>query len=299
LQTIRVGAAYEFGPTTGEPAGFGADANGLQVQSLAFALDPSSGLDIVDVSTEDRGRGSIQEVQVFGGAGLYEIGVSSPGGASPLSSADPRAVDVNGQPAHLGCLGSERSTHGFRGCRIGGIAWQYAPGAWVTIAPDGPKAEPAELIRIARALDFTASTPVRVPFSIAAAPTGMSLFAVDAGYQAANGDGLASEKPIRSDWSVLVDYRPAASTDDVVIDAAPAKMFAVARGRAVTVDGHAARWNSVDHVLSVDIGTGLDLEIDGPGTWTLDNASALAATIRTAPHPDDLTTWFDATDALP
>lgn len=111
----------------------------------------------------------------------YDVYVFAAGEYKPEAARTGEPIEVRGKPGFykgtLPCHCSGESP-------IAGLAWEYAPDTWALVQytkPAGSSADKvkANLIRIANAVRFDKTTPVRVPFKIGWLPEGLKLTSGD------------------------------------------------------------------------------------------------------------------------
>lgn len=169
------------------------------------------------------------------------------------------------------------------------VAWSYAPGAWAVVRyqPLTPEAVPPSdvqeaLLRVATAVRFDQTTPVRLPFQIGYLPAGFH---------------PAEEFPAN-----MSDYGPHRTVARIILVGDRAKLeillFQIVDASdppgSVIVDetwepGHRVMVRAGEHLDGVVLGEGISLE----------EMKKIARSISPASNVDDEDTWFDADKALP
>jgi hypothetical protein len=107
----------------------------------------------------------------------YDVNVFEAGKYDPTAARAGDPIDVRGKP---GFYRPDMPCHCSGQSPIAGLAWESAPNTWALVQLTNHEGHPAaevkaNLIRIAAAVRFDKTTPVRVPFRIGWLPDGLRL----------------------------------------------------------------------------------------------------------------------------
>ena len=291
LLTLASVVTYRAFTTADVPAG-----GQLPVRSLSFSLRPVPGVRIVEALVEGRWYpgGAREEAHYLAPDGHYRIDIARQSWIETGLPAASRAVDVNGVPATLGCLGRPAPT--LARCTSLGVEWRYAPGLWVSVSADGSHGSQSTLLRIARAVDLGHPQRLTSPVRLDRAPAGMTLFSMDIIYGVADPPARKFEPRPQVGFSYAV-----AGRERVVVWASPGSPLDPMPGsRSVTVAGRRGYWDAKHRGLTYDAGRATTVGIGwANGAGSLTDALKIAATITVVDHPDRLSSWPSAHDALP
>ncbi|SHH08922.1 hypothetical protein SAMN05443575_3291 [Jatrophihabitans endophyticus] len=265
----------------------------LPWRTLAFTVD-HPGLRPAGVLL-DR---DVQILQLVGTAGSYVVRVYPDGAKAPVTTAGATPVTVNGRPGVYAQLradpvGAQR-----------GVAWQYAPGAWASVARSDAGISRRAGIALAEDVGVGRPSVVRTPVLFAPGSgltTGSWLTSLGNDPHNAGQHGY-------SGWSALYDLRLGKASLTVTADAMPRDLPGRAGTDQVTIHGRTASVTvtSTSRAVSIDYdGPVLTIEEqpeqDIGGGFRLSRADllAVARSVTLVPHPADVTTWHDAREALP
>jgi hypothetical protein len=298
------GGAGDPGPT--------ATANPLTPSSLAlpFALDPASGMQIIDVQVSTPTH---QKVDLVNRTGLLMLNIYSADGPQLADGLQP--VDINGKPG-LYSDGSKLaqivpspatasaspsptvSANPPRGAET--IAWRYTPTSLAVLSVQGPQLAKIDLLMVARSMNFGATTTLRSAISVNAAPAGMRLVGYGVTYQILGENPPYDRKS--AGWATSFTYRPGTGDNGISIGVTSVgAQVTAANGEPVTVAGHQGYYSAQRHLLTVDLGDGVYLSIaEAPNAWnspltmTREQLMAVFPNITLTAHLDQPDTWFDA-----
>lgn len=298
---------------TGGPTQSGGAPAPLTAEQLTvpFRLASDTGLTVVQTQV-----GGGQAFNLADRSHMLQLMLSGSQG-QPYASSEP--VDINGATGRYTDEANE--SHPPMATRAPGatappegpwpreITWRYKPGAWATLQTQaGPTVSKSELLRIARGIDFTVSTELRSPMSVAAAPDALELTQVNLMPRA-----VGEEPPFdlkTTTWYADLMYTSADHRFGVEINATAAK-----RGNSsglsvgpwtkdatsVRVGTRSGYWSSSLNTLSVQLGDDSYLNILQTGAGGGLSESQLvdiARTVTVVPEPQDRSTWLDAAKAL-
>jgi hypothetical protein len=153
----------------------------LNALEYPFAVDESTGLEVdyrdarfVGASTADVGTGGTGPVRY-----PYRLDVLQTGRYVPPRGQAGEPVQVNGMRGFY----FPDFTYGYpenRSEGVPGVAWEYAQDSWATVRyqPEAPRSVPPAdvretMLRIASAVRFDRTTPLRLPFRIGYLPAGL------------------------------------------------------------------------------------------------------------------------------
>lgn len=306
-----LGVTFMLGGGGSNPAGGSSAApEPLPVRALVFSVDPAVA-QVMFASVGDGGNvggvhARVQEADVAGTFGVYRIHVSGPGVPLGAALAGLEHVTVNGSRGYYGCLGASHSSTDVGTCNGGTLVWHYTSNAWAMIVSEGRAATKPSLLRLADALDFSDSTPLRSPVTVHTSLGNAQLAAVDAAYRGQDGDAPATLNSGPS-WSFQAHYQLGGGDEKLSISAGPGDVpFAKKSAERVSVNGHPGYWfghtqhegDPSNHQLLVDTGH-VNVTITAPATWSLSRARELAAGITIVAHPDMPRSWPTVDTALP
>lgn len=106
----------------------------------------------------------------------FQLGVFDAGAYDPTAARAGQPIEVRGKP---GFYRPDMPCHCSGESPVSGLAWEYAPNTWALIQYVADGQAPADLrqnmIRIASAVRFDKTTPLRVPFRVGWLPDGLRL----------------------------------------------------------------------------------------------------------------------------
>jgi hypothetical protein len=108
--------------------------------------------------------------------GSFDLFVFSAGGYDPAAAQAGTPVEVRGKP---GFYRTDLPCHCGSDDPGPGVAWEYAPNTWALVRTGNSAGSKETMTRIAAAVRFDKTTPVRVPFRIGWLPEGFRLTAGD------------------------------------------------------------------------------------------------------------------------
>jgi hypothetical protein len=304
---VLVGAGGLWVRAQFTPAGTGpASGNGsaLPLRSVLFTLPRSASFAIEQVS--NRADEQLVDVRVDGVR--HEVELWSPSASvDPQLDVDPRTaerVDINGRTGYYGC-GGHASDPPACNPHLSTLAWRFGPDGWAQIFGRTSAATKTQLLRLARAMDFARTGPLRSPVAISAAPRGTRLSELDLGYRRPRSPHA---------WSFTAFYEAAGSVGGANEIGINVSTIPIPRhggsGRAVEVGRHPGWWEPGDNHnepsrLFVDAGHGRSILVIGgassgaPIPRTVEAFGRVARSVRFAPDLADPRTWWDAETALP
>jgi hypothetical protein len=214
----------------------------------------------------------------------YELDVYAAGRYDPSNDTAGEPVQVNGRTGfYRGDVDCRCDTN----IRVPGVAWEYAPDSWAVVRYQ-PAAMPGSvppsdvretLLRVAEAVRFDRTTPVRLPFKVGYLPAGLQP------------DEFA---PAEMNTVVIGHASVALAGDAGRLDIWIAESF----------DGSGAHGEPVVRVeegdvklVTVNLGE-IFVQLTGKG-FSVDELKKIARSITPAAGLRDVGTWFDATQALP
>lgn len=237
----------------------------------------------------------------------YDLFVFEAGKYNPAAARAGEPIDVRGKP---GFYRPDMPCHCSGESPISGLAWEYAPNTWALVQyfkTDVPVAEVKEnLVRIATAVRFDKTTPLRVPFKVGYLPEGLQLtmgdmFTWDPDRAGAH-LGLAPTDPDKPRLSIGMFLFPGDRSDLPVgepsVQDAPlgdGKMVLVNVGPFV-VQLESYRGQSLAPAKPVTPST--EREKPTPGL-PVEDLVKIARSITAAGAPLDRSTWIDAAAAIP
>jgi hypothetical protein len=176
---------------------------------------------------------------------------------------------------------------------VTGLAWEYAPNAWALVQNEGTKpVDRAAALRIADAVRFDRSTPLRVPFRVGYLPGGLRPGTSDT-------QGSGSMPPLRHGVVLGAGVILAGATPQdpgVYIDiAGPHPDLPVGEPSAISGGPFGPRVMVNLGSFAVQVGSGGH---DGPNL-PMDELLRIARSITSAGDIDDLATWIEAEQAVP
>ena len=284
--------------------------------SLPFALDKASPLQIVGVSllggmshTVDgvsQPIDGMRSVDLASNSYLLNLTLtSSQSGVRPILSGSILSEMFNAPPYVEPSAGSAAPTSsagpGTRALMYSGasrytsqLAWEYGSGNWALLRTERIAMSEADLLGLARGMDFTASTPIRLPISLSQAPAGMHMDGFVSTYEQV-GDAAPFDLT-GSSWNGTVQFREW-DTSGYTVRGLRFQIHPSGGGAS------AHRWDANAHALNVNFGNGIAVRIFestyGSPRMTEQGALAIAKTISVASDPADRSTWFDVAKALP
>lgn len=278
------------------------DGTSLPITSQLFSLPESTRLDttrVIDYSASKQSwsvgvDGQPYTIDISTATFLRSQSVPYP----DVNIADSQHLSVDGHVAYLGCAGHS-SDPSYCSSTVSVLAWQFNGTDWAQIVGKQGKDSAERMLWLAHSMNFSVSSPNRVPMKLVDPPAGVVL------------SELVIDIPVKetpSAWSVIATY----SSDD----AHPGGSFTInvnslavptdrPDGYAINVDGRTGWWSpSTDdnRPTRLWLQTQSDktiLILGDPATKrSLADFEELALSVRLASNPDDRGGWFDATSAL-
>lgn len=308
-------------PRADQQSGSGLSEWPLQV--LTFAVRPSARVRIGAVSSRRNllGRYFTQMTTLSSNAQNYTLTENQklPAANFDLTLRGSKHVTVGREPAYLGCLyGDGKSTTVAR-CTGGQLAWHVRDGGWAVLStsPSRTIADESALLRVADSLDFTKTTPLRVPFALAQAPDASRLVDLEidsvegfSDVAGTSGGGTPRdaygtvEARYEPDDAGVDNPSPTGQVVSIGLDHQPLPAMGYRQGRRVVIDKRPGLF--IDQkdlrILFVDAGHGtrLMVRVDQPTTLaTLTALGRLSRSIHVTQTPSDRQHWFSASNALP
>jgi len=298
---VAVTAVTTSGGSDNRQSGSPADGS-LSARRLDFAVSESTGVTPWQFAASP----AEQSVQLTYKKMWMQLLVYSPGNpdAAPyalhgvtVGNQVPGAefVSVAGHPGYVGRLGDMRS---FPPASLASpddvpgneLAWQYAPGAWAIVTPQGAHPSTTDLLDVASAVDFSRHTSLRSAIELSDRPAGTRLIEQEQTYA-------------RDPWRTVVTYGTPSDEQEISISAQGLQPGPTAWPNTVpvTVGGLEGRWDAKQQDLKIfDTDRSIELDVFAErGTMTLDQATAVAKTITLTADPAHPKTWFAANKALP
>ena len=304
---IALGAAELVRSSSG-PVNAGGSADSLPT-SIPFRVGAAAKVTVVGV---DVSSPSDLETYVYGqGRSIVVQFVDAPSSTPP---ADPAAqVTIDGRPGFFTCL--ESPGHDVTGCPVVQLTWKTSTGRWMSshdarvnghavptrTTAASRRAERAQLLRVARNLDFSRPTPVLSPIALPAAPQNSALTSYGIQYDRDGETGRASRATPR--WDVHFTFTSASSGQSVAVTASTDRLPSATQAgrRAVTISRYHGVWESTTHRLWLQEGAVLILvSVDHPTDLnTLTKIASFATGIAVASPPGERKNWFRVAAALP
>lgn len=308
-------------PRAGQQSGSGLSEWPLQV--LTFAVSPSARVRIGAVSSHRDllGKYFTQMTTLSSNAQNYTLTENQklPAANLHLTLRGSKHVTVRREPAYFGCLYGDVKSTTVAHCGGGQLAWHVRDGGWAVLStsPSGTSADESALIRVADSLDFTKTTPLRVPFALAQAPDASRLVDLEidsvegfSDIAGTSGGGTPRdaygtvEARYEPDDAGVDNPSPTGQVVSIGFDHQPLPATGYRQGRRIVIDKRPGLF--IDQkdlrILFVDTGHGTRLmaRVDQPTTLaTLTALEQLSRTIRVTQAPSDRQHWFNASNALP
>jgi hypothetical protein len=222
----------------------------------------------------------------------FEVNVFAPGAYDPTAARAGEPVEVRGKP---GFYRPDMPCHCSGQSPVAGLAWEYAPNSWALVQYTSVGQRPADLrenmIRIASAVRFDKTTPVRVPFRVGWLPDGLRLDSGDVfNWDPARGGvflGFAATDPQAPGLSIDVFAIGAKSTLPV---SEPTVHDGLA-GPVVLVNLGPFEVQLSSHVAG--------LVEQNRGGLPVDVLKRIAGSLTPVGDLHDVSTWVPASDAIP
>jgi hypothetical protein len=229
-----------------------------------------------------------------GTADVVEVVVYLAGAFDATSVRTGTAVSVDGVDGWYG----PASGHVVNGSGVDGdaiapsVAWEYAPGSWAVVTGTAAQFQSQAVeLAIAGTVHPTSGEPVRLPFRLDHAPSGLSATHV----------GTRIDSPPVS-ASVGFGSPTAVTVDAMYVPGQPVDT-ALADGERRTIAGHPAAMMTLSGAGSNDghrlviVWNDWIVDVSGVGSVTTEELITTAEGLTLA-DKDDPATWFPATDAL-
>jgi hypothetical protein len=285
-------------------------------RSYPFTVDPALGLSVVairaraentevvlvdrasqvwvDTYPADPARqpvAGLQPVEINGHNGYYSDGAQDPFLGAP-SAAPPTAPGADPSRSATPTPPLTRFART--------IVWEYTADRWAQVSFQGSTPTKGQLERVARAVRFDGTHPMRSAARISNPPAGLTLVALDITYHEPGDE--APFDAAGADWYTLAQYASDAGDDEVTVEATSSDIMSRPGGESLRVNGRPASWHpsakGLDGEVDVDAGGGRYFDVRGNG-YSKDRLLAIAATVTVTDHPDDPSQWFVAGAALP
>jgi hypothetical protein len=252
------------------------------------------------------------QVAFTDGSGPARMIRTFPAGRQPAVDGLPE-VTVNGRRGYYSAAGDpfapaparsgdlDEVTPGFPPLPAGihAVVWEYATGRWAEIVLETGTPNRSQLLRVARAVRFTAPQPARSALRLRSRPAGLQLVSVD---------GAASDTPWKTrgmQVRTMLTYWSPDGRRGVYVQLST-EVLRASGGQPVEVDGRRGYWHvrrgagTSQTELALDAGPAGTLHVVGArGHWTKKQLAAIARTITVTGHPNEPAQWFDARAALP
>jgi hypothetical protein len=232
-----------------------------------------------------------------GDGGHYDLTLNARGAWRPQRPVGARTVTVNGRPGFYGLL--RALPMGVASAHPVGLAWQYAPGAWASVAPWDKDAVPLDRAKlVAEAVHPGAASALTVPVTVPTLPAGLHYSGVV--WSAA---GTRTGQHGYSGFDCLLNFDSTPTGPTLTIDVAGPGMGYLKRGRRVQVNERTG-YVSDDAVLVVGsdfVANVQQLPAQPSGQLKLSEAQLvrIARSLTFVARVPDYTDWIDATTALP
>ena len=262
----------------------------FDLRSLWFSLRPLDGAVVSGVSLS----ATAQQVRLDTSSGeFWDLTLGAAGAPQPTAANGSEAISIGGRPGFYGYLSG--LLYASQANRPVGLVWEYAPGAWATVVSDDQRAiSAADATAVADAVEPGVTERVTVPIKVGKAPVGMRLEAY------LGGPGGA--RPTQSGTQGVnagIDFS-AGSATGLTVDFAPRRAGESLTGTKTTISGRTAYL--MNGSITLLVGSAYEADVTaGPSGPTITAAQLLdvARSIVFAEDPNDQSTWFDATVALP
>lgn len=262
-------------------------AQGSELWRFPFAVD-----DIPGHRVTYRSRGATSQTAWVTAGDDREhpltIRVFPAGGYDPTAARTGEPVQVNGKS---GFYSVDLPCHCSMGTPATGLAWEYAPNAWALVQNEAGSDDRDVMLRVASAVRFDRTTPLRVPFRVGHIPSGL---------RPGNSGSLGSGS--------MNTLTTGAIGANVVLEPTNPQD----RGLSISMNGTrpdlpvgepvATNDPPFGPTVVVNLGTfAVQLSSHGPQgpTLPLDELTTIARSITPAADLDDPSTWFDAEQAIP
>lgn len=215
--------------------------------------------------------------------------VFAPGKYDPADIRSGEPVDVRGKKgffrgdAKCFCSGSAPAV---------GLAWEYAPNAWALVQNESPNLqqglkEKPILLRIASAVAFERTTPLKLPYRVGYLPSGLRPGPESGSLNTATPGGIGGHVTLKG---------AGAQDPGVTLMSSPA----LGAGLAI---GEPTSEHSAFGEITVSINIGHSIvrvsTSDSPNRLPQLELAKIANSIIPAADLNDVSTWFNAEDAIP
>jgi hypothetical protein len=280
-------------PTTGTPRVTPPSTIAVRLQ-FTFEVRPVAGYRIAPLSIEPAVQRADIALAHDTAKSYADLTVYAARAYSPTEASRGTPVTVNGRRGYYASLVDPDTG----GTRKPAVAWEYAPGAWAVVQGDWPQATAkAEELKIAGAVRFDRTQPLRVPYRARGLPPTLHPYS---GFVGGSGTLISivelTDRPITS--ATPQGAKNGESTAAVHLEVRGDGYIVLAN----TVIGGRPAYVSGSRV-QVHLDNGYTLGISTTRTRAADYPPAvlrrIAEALIPAPHVADLGTWYDALTALP
>ena len=261
----------------------------FDLRSLWFSLRPLDGVQVSGVMLST----TSQQVQLDSGTGQeWDVTLTAAGTDQPMAEPGAEAIQIGGRPGYYGSLSG--LGYATAANQPVGLVWEYAPGAWATVVSHDQHAiSAADATAIADAVEPGQTKALTVPIKVGTAPEGMQLQAYIGGPGGSRLTQIGTQG-----INALIDFTSGTETD-VTVDFGPRISGEPLSGTRTTIGGRTAY--VMNGSIRILVGSNYEMHaiVAGNAHVTPAELLTIANSIEVASNPQDQSTWFDATEALP